>query len=127
MGNKQGISAGQDFSDEVEIEEEIPNLNDKKPVQVKQEVEKFMKELNGNLSIGHFDKEQTLKISSELLKYARFTWENSNEDISKKIYSGMSKSGFAELVKILWDLKTKEQVNLDDPKKHANFATVNTQ
>ena len=124
MGNKQGITTGHDFSDEAEAEEQVANLSEKKPVLVKQEVEKFMTDLKGNLSIGHFDKEQTAKTSNELLKYVRFTTDYNNEDISKKIFSGMNK-GFAEFVNALWDAKTKEKVDLDDLKKHGNYSTVN--
>ena len=126
MGNKQGIADGHDFSDEAEEEEQVPNLSDKTPIQVKKDVEKLMKDLKGSLHFGHFDKTQTVNTSNELLKYVRYTREYEDEiDISKKIYSGMSKAGISELVKALWDVKTKEKVNLDDPKKHAKFSKVN--
>ena len=91
---------------------------------MKKDVEKFMKNLKGNLSISHFDKEQTVKTSNELLKYVRFTSEYENEDISKKIYSGMRKGGIIELVKTLWEIKTMKEVDLDDFKTYANFSTV---
>ena len=134
MGNcnqinlKPGIESTykHDFSEEAELEDEVPNLKNKKPSEVKKEVEKYMKDLKGSLSIGHFDREETVRISNDLLKYVRFTseYEGENKEISKKIYSSMSKAGISELVKALWNVKNKKNLDLDDPKKHANFAEV---
>lgn len=127
MGNKQGIEGSNDFSDETEVEEEIPDLSQKKPSRVKEEVVKLLKDLKGTKTIEHFDKADTPKLSKTLLNYVRFTWESETEKekaISKEIYSGMSQGGFTELVKLLWDIKSKEKVDLDSTKNRLNFSLV---
>ena len=127
MGNKQGIEAGYDFSDETETEEEIPDLSQKESIRVKEEVKKLVKDLKGSTNIGHFDKKESVKLSKDLLNYVRFTWENETENekaISKEIYSGMSHAGFTDLVRALWNVKSKEKVDLDNQNNHANFSLV---
>ena len=122
-----GIEAGYDFSDENETEEKIPDLNQMEPINVKEEVEKLVKELKGTTNIGHFEKKESVKLSKDLLNYVRLTWENETENqkaISKEIYSGMSHAGFMDLVKTIWNVKSKEKVDLDNQNNHANFSLV---
>ena len=125
MEHKQNIILASEEGG-AESEEEELDLLEMKPRQVKSEVESLVKELDSHLrsSSSNLEQESVEAASSSLLKYARFTWQNTEEKVSPKVYAGFLSGGLPSIAKTLWELKAKEKIDLDDKLKHPHFAKV---
>ena len=126
MEQKQNIILASEEVGDAESEEEELDLHEKKPRQVKSEVESLVKELSSHLREHplNLEQESVATASNTLLKYAHFTWENTEEKMSSKIYAGFLCGGLPSIAKTLWEVKAKEKIDLDDKLKHPHFAKV---
>lgn len=120
--------ANEDSEDEADNVEEDLDLSRKKPKQVKSDVESLVKEFGGDLrtcqSQANLEHERLAIASETLVKYARFTWENSGEKVSRKVYAGLLYGGLPAIMRLLWDVKSDQKIDLDDDLRHHIFAKV---